>query len=107
MNKQIIDKKVKQLTKRIVKEVSPEKVILFGSYAWGKPGNDSDLDLFVVQRTKESKRARQLKLRRLLLDFDMPADILSYTQEEIDHRLKIKDFFIRDIMNNGKIIYAK
>lgn len=101
------DKEIKELTKKIIKQANPKKVILFGSYAWGNPGPDSDFDFFVVQKSKESRRNRQLKLRRLLLDFDMPADILSYTPEEIDNRLAIKDFFIRDILNRGKVIYEK
>lgn len=102
-----VDKKIQELTNKIIRHANPEKVILFGSYAWGKPGADSDFDFFVVQKSKESRRIRQLKLRRLLLDFDMPADILSYTPEEIDNRLAIKDFFIRDILNKGKILYEQ
>ena len=47
MSKKEIDKKIAEITDKIVKEFKPEKIILFGSYAWGKPNKDSDIDLLV------------------------------------------------------------
>lgn len=102
-----INKKIQELTDKIIKEAKPEKVILFGSYAWGKPGPDSDFDFFVVEKSVEPRRKRQLRLRRLLLDFDMPADILSYTPQEVEKRIGMKDLFIKKITTKGKLIYAK
>jgi len=107
MGKEKIQQKINEITDRIVKTCQPEKVILFGSYAWGQPTPDSDLDLFVIQQSNESRRTRQLKLRYLLLDFDLPADILSYTPNEIKQRLEINDFFIKDIIDKGKVVYER
>ena len=101
------EKKIKEITKKIVKKVDPEKIILFGSFAWGKPGPDSDIDLFVIEKSDLPKRERQIKIRRLFLDFDMPADVLSYTNNEIKKRLDINDYFIENIINNGKILYER
>ena len=54
MNKEKELKKLKIVTQRIVENYDPEKIILFGSYAWGKPNKDSDFDIFVVKKTKNS-----------------------------------------------------
>lgn len=97
--------KVLEIVNKIVKEYDPEKIILFGSYAWDNPGPDSDVDLFVIKEVNISRRERQLRLRHLLLDFDLPADILAYTSEEINQRLALRDFFIKNVINKGKIVY--
>ncbi|MBI4215362.1 MAG: nucleotidyltransferase domain-containing protein, partial [Parcubacteria group bacterium] len=76
-----IPKKIKELTDRIIATYQPEKVILFGSYAWGKPRTDSDFDLCVIKTSVEPRRERQLRLRKLLLGFDAAADILAFTPE--------------------------
>ena len=96
------------LVKNIVDQImpfNPEKIILFGSYAWGNPTADSDLDLCVIKETAEPKRDRQLRLRRLLLNVDIAADILVYTSNEADKRIGMGDFFVRDILNKGKLLY--
>lgn len=107
MSKKEIDKKISEITDKIVKEFKPEKIILFGSYAWGKPHKDSDIDLFVIEKSKLPRRQRQINIRRLFLDFDMPADILSYTRAEIKARQKMNDYFLADILNSGKVLYEK
>ncbi len=98
--------KIKEITNKIVGEFQPEKIILFGSYAWGEPNQDSDLDLFIIKNTNEERRDRQLKVRRLFLNFDMPADVLVYTPQEIKNRIDKGDFFIIDIINKGKVLYS-
>ncbi len=101
------NKKIKDITNKIVKEFHPEKIILFGSYAWGKPHKDSDIDLFVIKDTKLPRRKRQINIRKLFLDFEMPADVLCYTNSEIRDRLKKNDFFVNKIINSGKVLYEE
>ena len=100
-------KEIKKITDQIVKKYKPEKIILFGSYAWGKPNKDSDVDLFIVKNTKETRTKRHLKVDRILLNRTFPLDILVYTPKEIKERLSLGDFFIKDIAQKGKTIYAK
>ncbi|TRZ78468.1 nucleotidyltransferase domain-containing protein [bacterium] len=102
-----IEKKLSEITNKIVKEVDPEKIILFGSYAWGNPGPDSDVDLVVVEKSKESRRERQINIRRLLFGSGIAYDVVSYTPEEIERRLAMKDFFAEKIVNKGKVLYAR
>ena len=59
------EKEIKKIAEKIAKEYKPEKIILFGSYAWGKPGPNSDVDLFVVKKT-DNTREMARKIGRLL-----------------------------------------
>ncbi|MEA1962739.1 MAG: nucleotidyltransferase domain-containing protein [Patescibacteria group bacterium] len=101
------EKEIQRITNQIKKKYKPEKIILFGSCAWGKPNKDSDVDLFIVKKTKEVRTKRHLKVDRMLLDRIIPLDILVYTPEEIKERILLGDFFIKNIMRQGKILYAK
>jgi predicted nucleotidyltransferase len=97
---------ISKIKDKIVQEIKPEKIILFGSYAWGEPTEDSDVDLFIIQKSKEPRRIRQKELRRKLWGSDVPMDLLVYTPEEIEKRLEIDDPFILHILNKGKVLYS-
>lgn len=99
---------IQRVAKQIVKEYQPKRIILFGSYAWGKPGPDSDVDLFIIKESAKRRIDRERDLRRKLFGNNFPAlDLLIYTPEEVKKRMEIEDFFILDIVNNGKLLYAK
>lgn len=99
------EKKIEKLIEKIVKEYKPEKIYLFGSYAWGEPDKDSDVDIFIIKDTKKDRLERQLEVRRLIKG-KLPVDILVYTPEEVEKRLEMRDFFIEDILSKGKSVYA-
>ena len=88
------------------KKYKPEKIILYGSFAHGKPHKDSDVDLLVLKRTKKRKTKRHLELDKILIDRTIPLDILIYTPQEIKERLSLEDFFIKNIIKRGKTLYA-
>lgn len=102
----------KELIERIAEKIryryKPEKIILFGSFAWGVPSNDSDIDLFIVKRTKLKIQQRATKVRRLLREENAltAIDILVYTPEEVSERLMLGDSFISKILRRGKILYG-
>ncbi len=97
--------RIPEIREKIVREIGPEKIILFGSYAWGNPTEDSDIDLFIIQKSSQSRLDRQAELRRKLWGSGVPMDLLVYTPAEIEKRLEIDDPFISHILNKGKIIY--
>ncbi len=99
-------KEIENIAKQIVEKYKPEKIILYGSFVYGKPHEDSDVDLFVIKKSKKPRTKRHLELDRMLLDRKMALDILVYTPQEIKKRLSLGDFFIKDIINQGKTIYA-
>jgi uncharacterized protein len=103
-----IDKKIKEVADMIVEKYQPEKIILFGSYAWGKPTKDSDVDLLIVKDSGEKKVERQRNLRKLLFGNNFPPmDLLVYNPEELEKRFEIKDIFLNKVFNDGVIIYER
>lgn len=103
-----IRRTIDKISKKIVDDFKPEKIILFGSYAWGEPDENSDVDLFIVKETKKRSVDRERELRLMLYGNNFPAlDLLVYTPEEIKRRLAMEDFFVKDILNKGEVIYDK
>jgi len=70
--------KLAEITKQIVAEYNPEKIILFGSFAWGDPNENSDIDLLIVKNTEKGKLERMREVRDLV-NTDFAVDILVYT----------------------------
>jgi len=99
-------KQIENITNRL-RAYKPEKVILFGSYAWGRPDKSSDADLLVVKRSRKPKHHRIEEVERLLYPAPMPVDVLVYTPEELRQRLKLGDFFFTRIANEGKVLYER
>jgi predicted nucleotidyltransferase len=86
--------------------LKPERIILFGSYAYGNPTPDSDVDLLVIWNTNKPRRERILDVSLLLYPRSFPVDIIVKTPEELKQEIKTS-FFIREIINKGKVIYEQ
>lgn len=99
-------KEVKKIVDQIVKAYRPEKIILFGSFASGKPKENSDVDLVVIKKTKERFTARLLKIAGVIKS-SLGADILVYTPKEWRDALEEENYFIKEIAQKGKLVYAK
>ncbi|MBI3289784.1 nucleotidyltransferase domain-containing protein [Candidatus Microgenomates bacterium] len=82
----------------------PEKIILFGSYAYGRPHEDSDVDLVLVKRTNDSFIER-FKKARALVRTTTPVDIFVFTPEEFEDGKK-NNLLISEVFREGKIIYG-
>ena len=96
---------IQKMTEKIVSALQPQKIILFGSYAWGGPTKDSDIDLCVIHPTviKKNKRARIVK--DILYPYHHPLDIIVYTPEEIEEWKDVEGSFLKKILDHGKILY--
>ena len=104
----ITESLIRQIVDRIVREIHPHKIILFGSYAWGQPSEYSDLDLLVVMNSSLARPdTRAMQIEALFRDLDVPMDVIAYTPEEIENCLKKNNPFIRDIMDRGRLVYAR
>ncbi len=89
---------------KIAQQFRPERIILFGSYAYGTPNKDSDVDLLVVMPF-EGRTARQaIEIYRVIYA-GFPMDLIPITPERLKHRLEIEDFFLREIIEKGKVLY--
>ena len=85
---------LQEIIQRIVSGAAPHKIILFGSYAYGTPSQDSDLDLLVIMKTEERPANRVVAISRLLRPRPFPMDILVRTPGEIALALERRDSFI-------------
>lgn len=93
---------------KIVREIQPEKIILFGSYARGDFDPDSDLDLFIIKDGKESSRTMSQKVHSLLWDWKFPMDILVRKPKEVEWNFKAKNpFYLYHIFKDGKVLYER
>ena len=97
-------KEIRALSRRIAREFKPQRIILFGSHAWGKPTEDSDVDLLVVLPF-EGHPARKEAEILLRIDPDFAVDILARTPRGLRERLAIGDMFIEDIVKKGRVLY--
>jgi predicted nucleotidyltransferase len=105
-----VSKTLPQAIKRIASELKPEKIILFGSYAYGNPTPDSDVDLLVVIETNDKTKEIYRAVSKLLYPRQFPVDIIIRTPKEVEEALKGgKDnaFFIREILKKGKVLYDR
>lgn len=99
---------ITEIVDRILKGYKPKKVILFGSYAYGEPTEDSDIDLLIIKNTDKRPIDRWVEVKRLLRDVSrtVPVAPLVYTEKEIEQRIAIKDFFIQEIFEKGDVLYG-
>jgi len=102
-----VGKSLRPAIQKIVAELNPEKIILFGSYAYGTPNPHSDVDLLVIMKTRASLKERSWAVSRLLLPRPFPVDILVKTPKEVKEAIEARDFFLKDILTRGKVLYDR
>jgi len=95
---------IKDMAEFIKKKFNPQRIMLFGSYAYGRPSSESDIDLLIIMNTS-LRFHKQSAIIRLALDeafnFSFPMDIIVRDQNEIEKRIKQGDFFIKEIIEEG------
>ncbi len=87
-----------------LKKMKPQAIILFGSYAWGKPHIDSDLDILMIKDTDRSFTDR-IRDVHTILKTRMPVDIIVLTSKEAQDATQ-KSMFFKQIITEGKLIYG-
>ncbi len=97
-------KDIRAVARRIGEQFHAHKVILFGSYAYGTPTEDSDVDLLVVMPVKRQPWKVEVNIRRSI-PIPFPADILVRDPEVIKRRIAWNDFFLMDVMEKGNVVY--
>ncbi len=99
-------RKIRELSERIVREFQPDTIILFGSYAYGNPGPDSDVDLLVVLPFEGKGFRKSLEiLNRLAPQF--PVDIVARRPDDTARRYAEGDPLIREALDRGKRLYDR
>ncbi len=94
---------IRRYAQKIAERFRPEKIFLFGSYAYGKPHKDSDVDILVVMPAyNESNQAVRIKQKT---DHHFPLDLVVRTPENLRWRLEEGDWFLREIVSKGTVLY--
>lgn len=100
------EKKIAELSGRIAREFQPERIILFGSHAYGEPRDDSDVDLLVVLAFEGKSIRKSLEiLNRINPDF--PVDLVARQPEDTARRYQEGDPLIREALERGKVLYER
>jgi predicted nucleotidyltransferase len=103
----IDEKKIDAIKNKIVNTVSPETIILFGSYAKGKYTEESDLDIVVIWDSDFNPHKRNLFLSRLFPGRDFSLDIFAFTKEEAEKLKNVKGTLLYEAFHHGKVIYRE
>lgn len=100
------EKRITELSERIAREFQPERIILFGSYAYGQPRPDSDVDLLVVLPFEGKGFRKSLEiLERISPDFSV--DLLARQPQDTERRYAEGDPLIREALDHGRVLYER
>lgn len=105
MNNENIFREIDNIKQQLIEKYNPEKIILFGSAAWGEE-EINDIDLFIVKRDVPHFGADRIIELYNLLDTNIAVDYIVYKPEEVDECLSLGDPFIKKIFKNGKTLYG-
>jgi len=100
-------RQIKKIVGRIVTRFSPDKIILFGSYARGNAGPDSDIDLLVVMPVTGSRRDKAIEIGVSLHDIAIPKDLIVVTPQEFEWRKNVVGTIERPAAREGKVLYVR
>ena len=96
--------KITAFVSEVARQFQPERVVLFGSYAYGQPGADSDVDLLVIMPHEGHSAIQAAEiLKRIRAGF--PMDLIVRSPQVIRQRLAMDDFFITEILAQGQTLY--
>jgi predicted nucleotidyltransferase len=97
-------RQIRSVAQRIGREFRPERVILFGSHAYGRPSADSDVDLMVIMSVRGDPMEKAVEIRRKVRP-PFPTDLLVRTPAEVRRRLAWNDGFLKEVIEKGKVLY--
>lgn len=107
MMQKITPELLQSISSRIVDALHPEKIVLFGSHAWGEPNQDSDVDLFVI--VKESSQPGYRRARdvyRCLRDIAVPIDVIVKTRSEVHCNAHVVTSLTKKVLEEGVVLYG-
>ena len=103
----VSDELLQEMTERLVAQLQPEEIILFGSHAWGAPRDDSDVDLLIILSPGAHAIAdHELRARRCLRGLGVAKDILVRTRDQIERYRDVPASLEAHMLSRGKVLYA-
>lgn len=101
----VSDSEIQKFSEQIVRDYQPQRVILFGSHAYGTPHEYSDVDLLVIMPYEGNSLRKAAEIIRAL-NPRFGVDLLIRTQQELSQRLEWRDSFMQEIIDKGRVLYA-
>src|SRR5437667_11348118 len=98
-------REIRRFARDVARRFRPEQIILFGSHAYGTPHADSDVDILVIMPAR-NELDMAVKIR-LTVEYNFPLDLLVRTPKNLAWRLAEGDWFLREVMKRGKVLYEK
>jgi predicted nucleotidyltransferase len=96
---------IRRYARQIAERFKPDKIILFGSFAYGEPNEHSDVDLLVVMKcSNETSQAVRI---RTVFEAPFPLDLIVRTPKRLQRRIKEGNWFLRDVTEKGTVLYEK
>ncbi|HVS36559.1 MAG TPA: nucleotidyltransferase domain-containing protein [Gemmataceae bacterium] len=96
---------IRRFAREVAERFHPDKIILFGSYAYGTPHADSDVDILVVMPARnELDQAVRISVA---IEAPFPLDLIVRTPKKLAWRLNERDWFLREVVSRGKVLYAQ
>ena len=98
--------KIKELAGRIAKEFKPERIVLFGSYAYGTPRPDSDVDLLVIMHFEGKSFWKSLEIANVV-NPPFSTDLLARRPDDTERRYALGDPLIKEALDHGRVLYER
>jgi uncharacterized protein len=96
-----------RITQNLVSSLKPEQIILFGSYAYGEPNEDSDVDLLViVSQSDEPRYRRARQAYKALRGIGIATDVVVMTKEEVKRKMDVRSSLVHRVIHDGRILYG-
>jgi predicted nucleotidyltransferase len=99
-----VRQKIRAFVDELVRRFQPERVVLFGSHAYGFPDDGSDVDLLVIMPHR-GHSARQAALIRQQVRAGFPLDLIVRSPAKLRQRIKMGDSFLCEVLSKGKVLY--
>ena len=98
---------IREMVRRLVQAIDPDRIILFGSWARGDAGPESDVDLLVIKPSQEPPHRRSIAAYRALTGLGIPKDIIWRTPDEIEDWLGVSNYVTTRALAEGRVLYEK
>ena len=95
---------IKRVCAQIARRFRPQRIILFGSYAYGEPTPDSDVDLLIIMPLEGRATEKAIEISSSL-EHRFPIDLVVRSPEDVHQRLMWNDFFLREVTEQGVVMY--
>ena len=99
------EKEVQDIVKQLIRLYKPDKIILFGSLAKGQINQGTDIDLFIVKSDVPEFGVERIRQLDALIKYTLATDFIVYKPDELEQRLNLGDPFVKNILEEGKVLY--